>query len=89
MRLLQRPQYLMRPVVTARSFPPYIVCPDRAQAMKQTHSSADAYVTWLREQGLESLDDPRPNVPHDQVPQELAEKKAPLHKRAPDSEARF
>ncbi|MEZ2354615.1 hypothetical protein [Caballeronia sp. RCC_10] len=55
--------------------------PDRAEAMKQTHSNAAAYEKWFREQVNESLDDPRPNVPHAQVKKEMADKKAGLRKR--------
>ena len=55
--------------------------PDRAEAMKQTHSNAAAYQKWFREQVQESLDDPRPNVPHAQVQSEMAKKKAALRKR--------
>jgi hypothetical protein len=55
--------------------------PDRAEAMKQTHSNAAAYEKWFREQVQESLDDPRPNVPHAQVQKEMADKKAALRKR--------
>lgn len=55
--------------------------PDRAEAMKQTHSNAAAYERWFREQVQESLDDPRPNVPHAEVKKEMAEKKAALRKR--------
>jgi hypothetical protein len=52
--------------------------PDRAEAMKQTHSNAAAYEKWFREQVQESLDDSRPNVPHAEVQKEMAEKKAAL-----------
>ena len=61
--------------------------PDRAQAMKQTHSNAAAYEKWFREQVQESLDDPRPNVPHAQVQKEMADKKAALRKRLAGGEA--
>jgi hypothetical protein len=55
--------------------------PDRAEAMKQTHSNAAAYEKWFREQVQESLGDSRPNVPHAQVQNEMADKKATLRKR--------
>ncbi|SAK99655.1 hypothetical protein [Caballeronia ptereochthonis] len=55
--------------------------PDRAEAMKQTHSNAAAHEKWFREQVKESLDDPRPNVSHAQVQKEMADKKAALRKR--------
>ena len=61
--------------------------PDRAQAMKQTHLNAAAYEKWFREQVQESLDDPRPNVPHAQVQKEMADKKAALRKRLAGNEA--
>jgi hypothetical protein len=32
-----------------------------------TAEEAEAYDRWLRAKVQESLDDPRPNVPHDQV----------------------
>ncbi|KNH09072.1 Prevent host death protein, Phd antitoxin [Candidatus Burkholderia brachyanthoides] len=57
--------------------------PDRAEAMKQTHSNTAtaAYEKWFREQVQESLDDPRPNLQHAQVQKEMADKKAALRKR--------
>lgn len=61
--------------------------PDRAEAMKQTHSNAAAYEKWFHEQVQESLDDPRPNVSHAQVQKEMAEKKAALRKRLAGGEA--
>jgi hypothetical protein len=61
--------------------------PDRAEAMKQTHSNAAAYEKWFREQVQESLDDLRPNVPHAQVQMEMADKKAALRKRLAGGEA--
>jgi hypothetical protein len=54
--------------------------PDRSAALKEAHA-ARAYDKWFREQVQESLDDPRPNVPHTQVQQEMAKKKAALRKR--------
>jgi hypothetical protein len=41
--------------------------PDRAQALKQTHTSAAAYETWVRAQVQESMDDPRPSIEHAEV----------------------
>ena len=38
--------------------------PDRAEAMKQTHTNAAAYSQWVREQIQEATDDPRPSVGH-------------------------
>lgn len=61
--------------------------PDRAAALKEAHA-ARAYDKWFREQVQESLDDPRPNVPHAQVQQEMAEKKAALRKRLAHAEAK-
>ncbi|MBB0082379.1 type II toxin-antitoxin system RelB family antitoxin, partial [Burkholderia cepacia] len=52
----------------------------RSAALKEAHA-ARAYDKWFREQVQESLDDPRPNVPHAQVQQEMAAKKAALRKR--------
>ena len=40
--------------------------PDRSEALKRAHESA-AYDAWFREQVQESIDDPRPSIPHDQV----------------------
>ena len=40
--------------------------PDRSAALKRAHESA-AYDAWFRGQVQESIDDPRPDVPHDQV----------------------
>ncbi|WP_338120165.1 hypothetical protein [Paraburkholderia kururiensis] len=37
-----------------------------------------AYERWFRAQVQESLDDPRPNVPHGKVQREMREKKAAL-----------
>ncbi|ACC76529.1 hypothetical protein VOI32_32900 [Paraburkholderia caribensis] len=54
--------------------------PDRSAALKEAHA-ARAYDRWFREQVRESLDDPRPNVPHAQVQQEMAEKKAALRRK--------
>jgi hypothetical protein len=48
--------------------------------MRHAHEAA-AYDKWFREQVQESLDDPRPNVPHAQVQKEMAGKKAALRKQ--------
>lgn len=42
----------------------------RAQAMREAHEAA-AYNQWLAAEMQASLDDPRPNVPHDEVMAEL------------------
>ncbi|MEM5372614.1 hypothetical protein V4C53_42285 [Paraburkholderia azotifigens] len=61
--------------------------PDRSAALKEAHA-ARAYDRWFREQVQESLDDPRPNVPHAQVQQEMAEKKAALRRKIARSGAK-
>jgi hypothetical protein len=52
-----------------------------------TAEEAEAYDRWFRAKVQESLDDPRPSVPHDQVMAEmrdlLARKKAERAKREP------
>ncbi|WP_323119372.1 type II toxin-antitoxin system RelB family antitoxin [Burkholderia alba] len=53
---------------------------DASERLRHAHEAA-AYDRWFREQVQESLDDPRPNVPHAQVQQEMAVKKAALRKR--------
>ncbi|CAJ6802058.1 hypothetical protein AQ708_29010 [Burkholderia pseudomallei] len=53
---------------------------DAAERMRHAHEAA-AYDRWLREQVQASLDDPRPSIPHEQVQQEMAVKKAALRKR--------
>jgi hypothetical protein len=40
--------------------------PDRAEALRKAHEAA-AYNEWLRKQVQESIDDPRPSIPHEQV----------------------
>ena len=40
--------------------------PDRSKALKRAHESA-AYDAWFREQVQESINDPRPSVPHEEV----------------------
>lgn len=42
----------------------------RAEAMREAHEAA-AYNQWLAAEIQESIDDPRPNVPHDQVVAEM------------------
>src|ERR1700692_4229942 len=54
--------------------------PDRAEALKDAHQAA-AYNKWFSAQIQESLDDPRPNVPHAQVQKEMATRKAALRTR--------
>lgn len=39
-----------------------------------TAEEADAYDRWFRAKVQESLDDPRPNIPHDQVMAEMEAK---------------
>jgi hypothetical protein len=53
---------------------------DASERMRHAHEAA-AYDKWFREQVQESLDDPRPNVPHAQVQEEMAGKKAALRKQ--------
>jgi hypothetical protein len=54
--------------------------PDRSAALKEAHA-ARAYDKWFREQVQESLDDPRPNIPHTEVQKAMGEKKEALRKR--------
>ncbi|KWZ41587.1 hypothetical protein WS72_00925 [Burkholderia savannae] len=54
---------------------------DAAKRMRNAHEAAAAYDCWFREQVQTSLDDPRPNIPREQVRQEMAAKKAAPHKR--------
>jgi hypothetical protein len=58
----------------------HVTRPDRSAALREAHA-ARAYDRWFREQVQESLDDPGPNVPHPQVQQEMAEKKAALRRK--------
>ncbi|HEP9751791.1 hypothetical protein [Pseudomonas aeruginosa] len=37
----------------------------------ETDEQADSYDRWFRRKVQESLDDPRPNIPHDQVMAEM------------------
>jgi hypothetical protein len=53
---------------------------DASERMRHAHEAA-AYDKWFRGQVQESLDDPRPNVPHAQVQEEMAGKKAALRKQ--------
>lgn len=55
--------------------------PDRAEALKQAHEAA-AYDKWLRKKVQESIEDPRPGIPHEQVKAEWAIERAELLKRA-------
>jgi DNA-damage-inducible protein J len=41
----------------------------------------EAYDAWFRAKVQEALDDPRPSIPHEQVQQEMAGKKAALRGR--------
>lgn len=45
--------------------------PDSAQRLKRAHEAA-AYDTWLRAQVQESLGDPRPSIPNDEVKKHFA-----------------
>ena len=49
--------------------------------MKRTHDAA-AYDAWFREQVQESVDDPRPSIPHEEVERQFATRRAALAKRA-------
>ena len=49
--------------------------------MKRAHEAA-AYDKWFRAQVQESIDDPRPSIPHEQVMAEFAERRAALRKQA-------
>lgn len=48
--------------------------PDRSAALKLTHKAA-AYDKWFRAQVQESLDDPRPSIPNDEVKKHFAAKR--------------
>ena len=37
----------------------------------ETQEQADSYDRWFRERVQRSLDDPRPNIPHDEVMAEM------------------
>ncbi len=43
---------------------------NRAQAMREAHKAA-AYTKWLAAEIQESIDDPRPSIPHDEVMAEM------------------
>ena len=53
---------------------------DAAERMKHAHAAAD-YDKWFRAQVQESIDDPRPSIPHEEVKAEFAAKRATLRKR--------
>ena len=57
---------------------------DASERMKRAHEAA-AYDKWFRAQVQESLDDPRPSIPHDQVMRDVRAVigKARKAKRAP------
>lgn len=52
---------------------------DTASRMKSTHEAA-AYDKWFRTQVQESLDDPHPGVPHDEVEVFFSSRRAELEK---------
>jgi hypothetical protein len=52
----------------------------RAQAMRQAHEAA-AYNQWLAGEIQASIDDPRPNIPHDEVMAEMDADIAALPKK--------
>ncbi|MGG5218339.1 MULTISPECIES: type II toxin-antitoxin system RelB family antitoxin [Rahnella] len=58
--------------------------PDRSAALKRAHEAAAmdeaTYDLWFRKRVQESLDDPRPVIPHEQVKAEFAARKAALLK---------
>lgn len=54
---------------------------DSSERMKRAHEAA-AYDKWFRAQVQESIDDPRPSIPHEQVMAEFAERRAALLKQA-------
>jgi hypothetical protein len=39
----------------------------------ETQEEADSYDRWFRKKVQESLDDPRPHIPHDEVMKQLEE----------------
>jgi hypothetical protein len=47
-----------------------------------TQEQADSYDRWFREQIRESLEDPRPSIPHDDVMAEMRELIAAKHRHA-------
>lgn len=54
--------------------------PDSAKRLKHAHEAA-AYDTWFREEVQASIDDPRPNLPGEDVEAHFAKKRAALRKR--------
>lgn len=48
----------------------------------ETQEQADSYDRWFREQIRESLEDPRPSIPHDDVMAEMRELIAAKHRHA-------
>lgn len=52
----------------------------RAQAMRQAHEAA-AYNQWLASEIQAAIDDPRPNIPHDEVMAEMDTDIAALPKK--------
>jgi len=57
------------------------VVPDRAAALKHAHRAA-AYDKWFRAKVQESLDDPRANIPHDEVSARWSKKRAQFARKA-------
>ncbi len=55
--------------------------PDATERMKAAHEAA-AYDKWFRAQVQEAMDDPRPNIPHDEVAADWAVERAELLQRA-------
>jgi len=53
---------------------------DTAERMKRTHEAA-AYDSWFRAQVQASIDDPLPSIPHEEVMDEFAERRAALRKK--------
>jgi hypothetical protein len=58
--------------------------PDRAKAMKKAHEAA-AYNAWLEKEVQAAIDDPRPNIPHDEVMQRLDEQIRTIKARKADN----
>lgn len=63
-----------------------IARPDTAERMRRAHVAA-AYGDWFRDEVQASLDDPAPNVPHEQVQAEWALERAALLQLAKGTEA--
>ena len=61
--------------------PTSLQLPVYGRASDYSAHAALSYDKWFREQAQEALDDPRPNVAHAQVQQEMSDKKAALRKR--------